>query len=248
MKESPLAQDDWELDLAHGLPVSRLTVTVRWRRLVAKLSYLVRASGPGPLRIIDIGGGTGEFFAEVKDCCASYLVVEPSKSLLAQFTPQQKKHACRGFGERLPCPSQSADVVVIKAALDHCFDPQVVLAESYRVLAESGEIFILLTNDAAWYKRMLSGENAARKKGCRDHNFFFNVAQVADLLENAGFQCVRAHDFDYLRLPVGLENLLLEVVPAQFFVPALEWLDRLGARVMPQGGGSFICTASKGRK
>ena len=248
MKESPLAQDDWELDLAHGLPVSRLTVTVRWRRLVAKLSDLVGASGSGPLRIIDLGGGTGEFFAEVKDRCASYLVVEPSKSLLAQFTPQQKKHACRGFGERLPCPSQSADVVVIKAALDHCFDPQAVVAESFRVLAEPGEIFILLTNEGAWYKRMFPGQNAARKKGCSDHNFFFTVRQVADLLENAGFQGVRAHDFDYLRLPVGMENLLLNVVPAQFIVPALEWLDRLGARLVPHGGGSFICTASKGSK
>lgn len=246
MKQAPLIQEDWELDLTQGLPVSRLTVQVKWPRLVTKLSGLVRASCAGPARIIDVGGGQGGFFDEVQDQCASYLVVEPSKTLLERFTARQKKYAYRGFGEELPCPADCADVVLIKAALDHCFDPQKVLSEAFRVLSEHGTVLVLLTNDGAWYKRIFSRQNALRKERCSDHNFFFTVDQVAELLKRAGFQQVQSYDYDYLRIPVPLENLMLQLFPARLIASAMDCLDALGTRIWPQGGGSFICRAAKG--
>ena len=245
LKQAASVQDDWQLDLAGGFPVSRLTVELRWRRLTEEFSRLVRAASGPRAGILDLGGGSGEFFDALEGACGSYLLVEPSLSLLARFEPGPAKFACRGYGENLPCRSGRFDTVVIKAALDHCFDPQKVLTESFRVLREKGEIFILLTNDGAWYKRICRGQNAKRKLGCADHNFFFTVRQVTDLLEAAGFGEVRAYDFDYLRIPVAVENLVLDLIPAKLILAAMECLDRLGAGILPHGGGSFICRASK---
>lgn len=243
MTQAPEIQDDWELDLEHGFPVSELTVQVRWPRLEAKMAALIAARIGQRGAILDIGAGSGHFFEQLRGRCRLYVGVEPSRSALASFQPEPGKLICRGYGEELPFQSELFDGVVVKATLDHCFDPPAVLRESYRVLKPGGEIFVLLTNDAAWYKRVLKGHNAARKKGCTDHNFFFSAANVASMLSEAGYARVRVFGFDYLRAPIALENAGVALAGAGTMARWMDLVDWAGSRCLPGGGGSFICTA-----
>jgi ubiquinone/menaquinone biosynthesis C-methylase UbiE len=244
-RPSPVIQDDWVLDLDQGLAVSRLTTSVRWPRLSAELARLVSTRCGAKAAILDIGAGAGEFFELVQGHCGRYVGVEPSRSAVARARSGPGKHICRGFGEELPFKAGIFDAVIIKAALDHCFDPAAVLAESWRVLKSGGELFVLLTNDGAWYKRLLKPVNRARKKVCFDHNFFFSSGEVPLMLAAAGFAATEAFHFDYLRLPVMVENVI-SLAPSGVVARGLDAADRFGASVFPGLGGSFICIGRKG--
>jgi SAM-dependent methyltransferase len=247
LTQSPAVQNEWELDLSQGFRVSRLTVQVRWPRLSRKMADLIETRVGRAGAILDIGAGPGNFYEQLRGRCRQYVGLEPSLPALARFQPEPGKLICRGYGERLPLRGELFDAVVVKAALDHCFDPKGVVSEAYRVLKPGGEIFLLLTNDGAWYKRILRRHNEARKKSCGDHNFFFSAEQVASLLADAGYSRVRAFGFDYLRGPIALENIALALAGPALTAKAMDLADWAAGSFFPCSGGSFICTASKER-
>ncbi|MBN1995836.1 MAG: class I SAM-dependent methyltransferase [Anaerolineae bacterium] len=48
-----------------------------------------------------------------------------------------------GFGEDLPYNNETFDTCLVAAALDHCLDPEQVLAEMYRCLKKDGAILVI---------------------------------------------------------------------------------------------------------
>ena len=237
-------QNDWDLDAYQILPLSRLTVKVRWPRVTGAFAGLIKKNIPARGWVLDIGAGDGSLYPLIKEACGFFAAVEPSRKQSRGFSPAPRRYMCNGYGEFLPYKSGLFDAVVIKAALDHCADPAGVLLESSRVLKDGGKVFILLSNEGAWYKRLLGRYNQRRRRG-DSHNFYFDPSQVKRLLEGNGFRGVDTYDFDFLRLPVILENRLFDFVPEKALLYCMERTDAMFTRALPGQGGNFICVASK---
>lgn len=106
-------------------------------------------------RVLDIGGGRGLYRQWWEpDESRLFLVHDPGIERFDHAdSPLHRKHYPRafdlpmtfveGFGEDLPYADESFDTCLIVSALDHCLDPNRVLAEARRCLTERGRLFLI---------------------------------------------------------------------------------------------------------
>jgi SAM-dependent methyltransferase len=144
----------------------------------------------------------------------------------------------RGQAEKLPLAKDSADALLLKEVLDHCYDPAKVLREAARVLRPGGWILITLTNDFAWYKRMFPSWARRIKASQDDHLNFFEPDWVGRLLAQAGFEALGREDSHYLRLPYRVEEPLGRL-PQGLGRGVIAATDAVGGLIAPGLGGSF---------
>jgi SAM-dependent methyltransferase len=220
----------------------------RWRRLNRRCAAFfgghARRLGRG-LDLVDVGCAHADFEPYVRPALASYTGIEPSKALLAKDRHEGKAFRLkRGQAEKLPLPAGSADAVLLKEVLDHCWGPDKVLAEASRVLRPGGVVLVTLTNDHAWYKNLFPAWAARIKAGQHDHLNFFHPDWVASLLRGAGLERPGAEDSHYLRLPYRAEALLGRL-PEPVTDAVLSLSDAVGALALPGWGGSFWAWAYK---
>ena len=133
-------QTDWDLHHIEdgGHPVSRVTTNVRWPALAAAHANVVTASLPDGGNVIDIGGGYGRLGHLLGAGCSHYVNLEPSATILSRLYSGDTSKAVRGFGEHLPFRSEVFSCVSSKSSLDHTFDLDMMLSESFRVLRPGG--------------------------------------------------------------------------------------------------------------
>lgn len=96
------------------------------------------ALGTAPLRVLDLGAGTGLLTRTLVAAGHEVLAVEPDERMAAVLTsalPQARFEA--GTAERLPLPDGTVDAVVCGQAF-HWFDPSHALPEIHRVLRPGG--------------------------------------------------------------------------------------------------------------
>lgn len=119
------------------------------------IGFLKRNGRSLPGAVLDIGGGWGQYrqwWQPGADGC--YVVHDPgveiftsdSPATIQRFFGEGLAKPClfvEGFGEHLPYRDGVYDIVLIKAALDHCADPAQVLAESLRVLRPGGLLLVI---------------------------------------------------------------------------------------------------------
>lgn len=240
----PKLQKDWELAKDRGLPVSRLTFNIKWKRITEEFAgFIKKACGKKKL-VLDIGGGDGSFYPLIKELCSLYIAIEPSEKMIRKFQHSENKYICYGYGEATPCRSKISDIIVLNSVLDHCFDPNRVLSEAGRVLRPGGNIFILLANEGAWYKSLFRGYNVNKKMKSDEHNFYFNSDEIKRMLEKEGFADILIKYFDFLRLPIFIENILFFLVPKKLLLFFINITDRSMGLFFPCRGGSFICMAT----
>ncbi len=133
------------------------------------------------LRVADIGAGNG--IASVSFAMEGYDTVavepDPSKTIGAGAIRQLKSHygldnleVIEAWGESLPLPNSSFDVVYIRQAVHHAQDLQAFIKEAARLLNEDGILFTardhVINDDAdkAWFlkahplHKFYGGENA----------------------------------------------------------------------------------------
>jgi SAM-dependent methyltransferase len=221
---------------------------LRWKRLnrrcAAELAARARLLGR-PLDLVDVGCAHADFYDYAKQGLGSYTGIEPSKALLPKNVSRGRAYRLlRGQAEKLPLKPRSADFILVKEVLDHCFDPQSVLNEAFRVLRPGGELLITLTNDHAWYKRLMPGWAAKIKSGQHDHLYFFHPDQVLALAKKAGFAGLREESSHYLRLPGALEEALGRF-PDFLASGLITASDAVGSLIAPGFGGSFWVAAVK---
>jgi SAM-dependent methyltransferase len=227
----------------------------RWRRLNRRVADFCGAEARRLARgldLLDVGCAHADFEAWARPHLASYTGIEPSKALLPRNRAEGGAfRLLRGKAEKLPCPAHSADLVLLKEVLDHCYDPSAVLREAGRVLRPGGCVLLTLTNDRAWYKRALPARAARIKSGQDDHLFFFHPDWIRDLLVRAGFVDLGTEDSHFLRLPYAVESLLGRL-PEPCTDLLLSGTDAVGELTLPGMGGSFwswgrTAAAAKGR-
>lgn len=214
----------------------------RWRRLERRVAALCAAEsarlGRG-LDLVDVGCGRAGFEAWARPHLASYTGLESSSALLPRSRSEGRAfRLLRGQAESLPLPAASADLVLFKEVLDHCWGPLEALRQARRVLRPGGLVLLTLTNDAAWYKALLPGAAARIKAGQHDHLHFFSPPQVLELLARAGFGSAGSADSHYLRLPRPLEQALGRL-PEACSDALIAASDAAGALALPGAGGSF---------
>lgn len=104
------------------------------------------ALGEKPLRVLDLGAGTGILSRLLQRLGHDVVAVEPDdrmRARLVEATPGVTAHA--GAAEDIPLPAESVDAVVAGQAY-HWFDPERAHPEIARVLRPGG-VFAALWND-----------------------------------------------------------------------------------------------------
>jgi SAM-dependent methyltransferase len=114
------------------------------------------ALGDRPLRVADVGAGTGILSRLLERLGHDVVAVEPDDQMRARLAEMSPGIAAlAGTAEELPLPDRSVDAVVVGQAY-HWFDPDRAHREVARVLRPSG-VFAVLWNDpdpeVAWTVR-----------------------------------------------------------------------------------------------
>jgi SAM-dependent methyltransferase len=91
-----------------------------------------------PLRVIDVGAGTGKLTATLVRLGADVTAVEPDQDMLAELQRQLPSvRSVPGSAEEIPAPDGSADAVLAGQAM-HWFDMDRAMPEIARVLTPGG--------------------------------------------------------------------------------------------------------------
>ncbi|HJT25505.1 MAG TPA: class I SAM-dependent methyltransferase, partial [bacterium] len=175
----------------------------------------------------------------------NYLGFEPSAEQLKQRDIQEfGLGLVQAVAEQIPVQDMTAHGIVIKEAIDHCFDPAKVFAEAKRLLKPGGVLVVTVTNDKSYFKRLFPFVNSARKTQQTDHLFFFGPAELKKLAQEAKFDSVSVETYNYLKLPRFLEQLL-SLLGAPFNRAVLSFTDIIGKVLLPNMGGGIILKAFK---
>jgi ubiquinone/menaquinone biosynthesis C-methylase UbiE len=111
-----------------------------------------------PVRILDVGCGTGVFGARIRDALPAAQVwgVDLVAAMLEKGTPRWQRHAGRlqpiqGDSERLPFADNSFDFVTCANSFHHYPRQDRAVAEMHRVLKPGGRLMIIDGyRDAPW--------------------------------------------------------------------------------------------------
>jgi SAM-dependent methyltransferase len=99
---------------------------------------LAPVSDARPVRVVDLGAGTGILTGALARLGADVVAVEPDQAMLAELRRQLPgARAVEGSAEALPLADHSVDAVLCGQAL-HWFDLDLALPEIARVLAAGG--------------------------------------------------------------------------------------------------------------
>jgi SAM-dependent methyltransferase len=100
------------------------------------------AGAPGR-RLLDIGGGTGNYARALRDDGWDPVVVDREPSMLARAAGKGLQ-TIEGDAQRLPVADASFDAVMLVSMLHHVEDPAVALAEAQRVLRPGGHLALMV--------------------------------------------------------------------------------------------------------
>lgn len=141
----------------------------RWRaKVAARSADVALAATPIPLRVLDVGCGTGMLLRELVDRLPNVLEivgVDPSADMLRvarESTPGQVRFVHAG-AEHLPFENGRFDLVVTTMSFHHWRAQAAGLAELGRVLAPEGAL-VLIDLSARWIRRT-NGRSDVRNPG-----------------------------------------------------------------------------------
>jgi SAM-dependent methyltransferase len=100
------------------------------------------AGAPGR-RLVDVGGGTGNYALALRDAGWEPLVVDRSAAMLERARAKGLE-TVEADAQALPLPDASADAVTMIHMLHHVEQPATALAEARRVLAPGGRLALLV--------------------------------------------------------------------------------------------------------
>lgn len=107
--------------------------------------------------VLDLGAGLGGLSEELVLNGAHVTALEPGAAWAALTTRRVERHGrefqlLNGFGESIPLPGESMDLIVSLQVLEHVKSPSQVLAEVWRVLRPGGHFFLACENYLAFWE------------------------------------------------------------------------------------------------
>lgn len=105
-------------------------------------------------RVLDVGGQLGHIrkymqndqqYCSLDPFVGVHLRANNRRNLFAAYPLLNPLNFVGGFAEFLPFQDSSFDVINMRSCIDHFFNPQIALLESFRVLKKNGVLIIGLT-------------------------------------------------------------------------------------------------------
>jgi len=160
---------------------------------------LLRMVVPGRGRGLEVGIGTGRFAAPLDIDFG----IDPSENML-QLARDLGSKVALARGEQLPFKDSVFDCVLIMVTICFVDDPNRVIEESKRVLANGGVIVIGIIDRDSWLGKFYS----ARKNESKFYReaTFYSVGEIVELLKSGDFKDVSVYQtiFD---LPGAIKNI-----------------------------------------
>lgn len=100
------------------------------------------AGAPGR-RLVDIGGGTGNYSRALRDEGWEPLVVDRQPEMLARAAAKGLE-TLQADAQRLPLPDACADAAMLVSMLHHVEDPAAAIAEAKRILRPRGRLALMV--------------------------------------------------------------------------------------------------------
>jgi SAM-dependent methyltransferase len=182
-----------------------------WRAELAHAESFVGGKG----RILDIGAGRGEVLVAAHELGWEAVGIEPSPSFAEYAAQRSGAEIKRKPVERCGFPSDSFDVVILAAVLEHLYNPDETLGEIARILRRGGALFVDVPSESGLYFRI---GNLYQKMRGRDWSV--NLAPTFEPFHVFGFN---PHS---LRAILGKHGLSARV-----------WRVYGGQSVLPKRGG-----------
>jgi SAM-dependent methyltransferase len=136
------------------------------------------------LTVVEIGGGEGRTIDRLgfsKDEF-TYINIEPCVRAVRQG---KNRFHFIASGSDIPLKSETADVVLSLASLDHVEDYLGCISEIFRVLRPKGTFFMTINNRDSWWKTLLRAFRLMEKRDMaimRHHHFMWGVKDVKSIL------------------------------------------------------------------
>ena len=152
---------------------------------------------PNKSKGLEIGVGTGRF----AQALGIEFGIDPSPNML-KIAKKRGIDVRLGNGERLPFKNDTFDYVAIIITICFVKYPQKVIEESYRVLKNNGKIIIGIIDKNSFLGKLYQEKKSVFYKKAK----FFSVAELTDLLKEAGFN--RFYHFQTIfELPDGMSSI-----------------------------------------
>jgi len=169
----------------------------------ANLNSMILEVVPLSDTIVDMGCGTGDLMASLREKARQIIGVDKSPKMLEaakqRFSNDGKNVDLRiGEMEHLPLGNGEADLAVINMVLHHVLDPVKTFQEAYRVL-KKGKNFIIVD--------LLNHHRERMRERYGDRWLGFSIADIKKWLGKTGFSIGKV---DYFELKRGLRGFILQ--------------------------------------
>lgn len=167
-------------------------------------------------KALDLGCGTVEFYEFItKSVGASYTGTDLSPDMLEVGKKKYPKaELVEADAENLPFKDDSFEFVMTRGLIHHLPNPEVGIAEAYRVLKKGGYFLVSEphSNIFLYYAR-----KAFYKKSSHfsDSHKSFRRGEFKDLIESGGFKIKKVRYWGILSFPFAFPDIL----PAYKFLP-----------------------------
>lgn len=114
------------------------------------------ALGPDPVRVLDLGAGTGRLTQRLVELGHEVVAVEPDEQMLSVLQASNQVESHLGTAEQIPLPDGTVEAVVVGQAF-HWFDQGKALPDIARVLRPNGVLGLLwnlLDDSVDWVARV----------------------------------------------------------------------------------------------
>ncbi|MEJ7791630.1 MAG: class I SAM-dependent methyltransferase [Gaiellaceae bacterium] len=172
--------------------------------------------GDEPLRVLDLGAGTGKLTRTLVALGHDVVAVEPSAPMLAQLRRALPHvEALEGGAEAIPVADARADAVLAGQAF-HWFDPTRALPEIQRVLCPAGVLGVVwhVLDEAQLFVRRLN-DLLPSSQGSEEPAAAIAASELFGSVEEAHFPWERRVDRDAFVDNVSTQSSVATLPPAE---------------------------------
>ncbi len=196
----------------HSGRKTKKSLIYRLNRRTKEVIYSIQKhfSGP-PATVVDLGTADGLMLGMIKNTfpSAKCVGIELSRELIETNT-DRRITLLQGNVNYLPISSDTVDIVVATAVIEHLPDPKMLLKEAKRILRPHG-LMILTSPDPFWEKIATMRGHLHNVQHCK----VMNLRELIALFNKSGYKILEQKKF--MLSPVGMpfelpiENLIRNI-------------------------------------